>query len=49
MSQSLLEDASVFITWEAHEHLIAVYRRLNEESLAEMVFGKSVKARENDG
>ena len=35
------------MTWEAHEHLIDVYRRLGDESLAERDFGESVKAREN--
>lgn len=37
------------MTWEAYEHSIEVHRRLGEESLAERVFRKSVKTRENEG
>ena len=47
VTQSLLEGVWVFMTWEAHEHLIEVYRRLGDESLAERDFGQSVNAREN--
>ena len=37
------------MTWEAYEHSIEVHRRLGEESLAERVFRKSMKTRENEG
>ena len=37
------------MTWKAYKHFIEVYRRLGEESLGERVFGKSMKARENEG